>query len=150
MLFQLKLNITQDIDMYSVASANQDEVIQWELEGTGPGPQLDDLRFELERSKKSKWNKAALTSLAELFKEEHWSTPGNWNLPLRTDLYYQDLVEECYGQLRSIWSQGKRKTKDDGTVETVEEVEERLQAMVTENWHNARANGRRLHVSLNY
>lgn len=147
MLFQLKLDITQDIDMYSVASADLNEVAKWELDGTGPGPQLDDLRFQLEQSKKSKWNKTALTLLAKLFKEEHWSTPGNWNLPLKTDLYYQDLVEERYGRLRAEWTRGQIKIKDDGTKETLEEVEARLQARITENWHDARANGRRLNVS---
>jgi hypothetical protein len=95
----------------------------------------------------SKWNEAVASLVLDLVhqrKREH----GAWDaLPERSDKYFLELVTEQLERGRRVWREAQPKVKEDGNVEGLAEVEERMNEDKVEKGKVACANTRRRAVS---
>ncbi len=108
-------------------------------------PNPDDLRIDMKGTISSKWNKAVIQILlalvnAELAKEA-------W-LPECSDAFLRDKIQKVIEKGRTLWQQTLARVAEDGSVETMQQVEDRVtrERMVSDA--RARAHARRSNVSL--
>ena len=83
-----------------------------------------------------KWNEKVAQILPEkllLKKEDGWA-----DLPERSKAYFLDMITEKIDHARGCWRKAQPKIKDDGEVETLQEVEDRMIALRGENGKCAR------------
>jgi hypothetical protein len=117
-----KLNLSQDADFLAHKTAACDVVYSYEHED-GPGPDYQNLAFDLANGSRSPWNARVLDLLLEDLKER--SEKEVW-VVRRSDGYYRETLEHRYKRLRTIWREGQAKVTAKGTLETGEDVERRL------------------------
>jgi hypothetical protein len=91
--------------------------------GHGEGPDEGHLQLDMRGKKPSKWNEMVAQILLDklLLTKEEWA-----DLPERSDAYFLDIIMEKIDRARGYWKRAWPKIKDDGEVETLEEVEERM------------------------
>jgi hypothetical protein len=51
---------------------------------------------------------------------------ADWGLPNMPDTYFEDLISEKFLRVRAYWRNAQRKVKDDGEMETWDEVDSQL------------------------
>ncbi|KAI5984007.1 hypothetical protein EDC04DRAFT_2615937 [Pisolithus marmoratus] len=121
-LFKEKLGIAQDIDFITHISADAADVYAYEHED-GPGPDTDKIAFDLAQNHSSPWNTFILGFLLREFQlrcdRESW--------PIRKDDdYIQEILQERYKRLRTLWRNAQPKLTAKGLIETPAEHEARL------------------------
>lgn len=107
------------------------------------GPNVDDLRFDMRADASSEWNQTVFRMLLEALNAEK----ADWGLPDMPDAYFMDLISEKFLRVRTYWRSAQRKVKDDGEMETWDEVESRLGQEQDTRGKAARQNERRANVS---
>ncbi|KAG1724525.1 uncharacterized protein EDB91DRAFT_1025115, partial [Suillus paluster] len=117
----------------------REDVYSYEYED-GPGPNTQNLAFDLKNGFNTPWNAKILDILLEELKkrsvEEEWPF---W----RSDAYYKAILEDRYKRMRMVWRAAQPKVTAKGCLETAEEVEERLIAKRGENLKSVRQTTRR-------
>ncbi len=108
-------------------------------------PDPDDLRIDMRGTISSKWNKAVIQILlalitAELKKESNW-------LPECSDAFLKDKIQKVIERGRALWQQTQTKVAEDGTVETLAQVEDRIIREKAASDARSRAYARRSNVS---
>ncbi|KAG2034926.1 hypothetical protein BDR03DRAFT_984002 [Suillus americanus] len=122
-------SISQDTDFIVHQPADCEDVYSYEYEDR-PGPNTQNLAFDLKNGFNTLWNVKILDILLEELKkrsvEEEWPF---WRL----DAYYKAILKDRYKRMRMVWRAAQPKVTEKGCLETVEEVEERLIAKRGEN-----------------
>lgn len=122
-LYKEVFDIDNDDD-FVLQSAAPTELVQAYEEDRGPGPDLENIQFDMGDNNKSSWNRvifaALVARLVEKRKEE------DWRLPEKTQEFYLGLIVERFKRLKQTWNRAQRKVYANGDVETVEDVEMRL------------------------
>ncbi|KAI6043421.1 hypothetical protein EDC04DRAFT_2600280 [Pisolithus marmoratus] len=114
-----KLGIVQDINFITHISADATDVYAYEHED-GPGPDTDKIAFDLAQNHSSPWNTFILSFLLHKFQLrcdcESW--------PIRKDDdYVQEILQECYKQLQTLWRNAQPKLTAKGLIKTPAEHE---------------------------
>ncbi|KAG1890845.1 hypothetical protein F4604DRAFT_1672841 [Suillus subluteus] len=115
-------SISQDADFIVHQPAIREDVYSYEYED-GPGPNTQNLAFNLEHGSSTPWNAKILDILLEELQRR--STEEKWPFQ-RSDGYYKAILEDRYKQLRMAWRVAQPKVTAKGILETGAEVEERL------------------------
>jgi hypothetical protein len=140
-VFKDALEINQDDDIVNHHAADPDKV-QGHNQGWGPGPDDNDIRFDMNGGLKSEWNNAVFRLLLnrslELKKDD--------NLPERSEAYIKDLIEERFKRLRILWKACQPRATDSGKPETRDELEDRINHKKDAELKNARHATRRRNV----
>ncbi|KAG1901225.1 uncharacterized protein F5891DRAFT_913582, partial [Suillus fuscotomentosus] len=89
----------------------------------GPGPNTQNLAFDLKHGSSTPWNAKVLDILLEALKRR--SVEEQWPFQ-RLDGYYKMILEDRYKRLRTVWRAAQPKVTAKGILETGAEVEERL------------------------
>ncbi|KAG1812804.1 uncharacterized protein BJ212DRAFT_1482874 [Suillus subaureus] len=122
-------SISQDADFIVHQPADREDVYSYEYED-GPGPNTQNLAFDLKHGFNTPWNAKILNILLEELKkrsvEEEWPF---W----RSDGYYKAILEDRYKCLWMVWRAAQPKVTVKGSLETAAEVEGRLIAKRGEN-----------------
>ncbi|KAI5994379.1 hypothetical protein EDD15DRAFT_2129778, partial [Pisolithus albus] len=121
-LFREKLGITQDIDFITHKPANAVDVRAYEHED-GPGPDTDNIAFDLARNHKSLWNTFILGFL--LRELQLCCVHETWPI-CKDDNYIEEILQERYKRLRTLWRNAQPKLTATGSIETPAEQEARL------------------------
>lgn len=116
------MNYTQNEDFAAHVPPPPDAIQEFVV-NNGPGPDLEDLHLDIRGGLASDWNKRALYLLRIAFCKE---LEGLTDVPIRSTQYYHDLIAEQFSRLVTIWNNAQPKRKADGTMETFEEVEDRM------------------------
>ncbi|KAG1724927.1 hypothetical protein EDB19DRAFT_1593437, partial [Suillus lakei] len=107
----------------------REDVYAYEYED-GPGPNTQNLAFDLKHRFNTPWNAKILNILLEELKkrsvEEEWPF---WRL----DGYYKVILKDRYKRMQMVWRAAQPKVTAKGSLETAAEVEERLIAKRGEN-----------------
>jgi hypothetical protein len=89
--------------------------------GRGPGPNSDDLHFDMRGVYNNPWNLKVVAILADDFKEKQGE------LPVRPDSYLRAIFLERFERCRVKWNvMGARIVEETGLWETPEQVESRV------------------------
>ncbi|KAI6095877.1 hypothetical protein EDD16DRAFT_1440133, partial [Pisolithus croceorrhizus] len=121
-LFKEKLAITQDLDFITHCPAATEDVFVYEYED-GPGPDRNNLAFDLTQNYSSPWN----TRILELLCQELQARREEENWPIKkSDNYIMDILRERYKRLRTVWRNAQPKLTSKGVLETPAETEARL------------------------
>ncbi|KAI6160490.1 hypothetical protein EDD17DRAFT_1760860 [Pisolithus thermaeus] len=121
-LFKEKLGITQDLDFIMHCPAAAEDVFVYEYED-GPGPDQNNLTFDLTQNYSSPWN----THILELLCQELQARREEENWPIkRSDNYIMDILQERYKQLWTVWRNAQPKLTSKGVLETPAETEAHL------------------------
>ena len=112
----------------------------------GPGPDPEDLRVDMKGSISSKWNVAVLQILLALVIHELKDEDSAW-LPPVTDDFLRLRIRKRIENGRAFWHKTQPNVAEDGTVETSEEIEDRLVRDKAAANAKARAHARRVTVS---
>ncbi|KAG2117589.1 hypothetical protein DEU56DRAFT_698943, partial [Suillus clintonianus] len=132
-------SISQDADFIVHQPADRGDVYSYEYED-GPGPNTQNLAFDLKHGFNTPWNAKILDILLEELKKR--SVEEEWPFR-RSDAYYKAILEERYKRMRMVWRAAQPKVTAKGCLETAEEVEERLIAKRGENLKSVRQTTRR-------
>ncbi|KAF8229327.1 hypothetical protein L208DRAFT_1286891, partial [Tricholoma matsutake] len=108
------------------------------------GPDEKNLQLDMRGKKPSRWNERVGQILLDrllLMKLDGWA-----DLPERSEAYYLNMITKKVDHARGYWRKAQPKIKDDGEVETLKEVEDRIIMLKDENskyscmgtWHRAR------------
>lgn len=108
-------------------------------------PNLGDLRIDMKGMISSKWNKAIIQILLALVNNE--LAKEDW-LPECSDAFLRDKIQKAIEKGRALWNQTQAKIEEDGTVETIQQVEDRVIREKAASDARARAHARRSNVSL--
>ncbi|KAG1726121.1 hypothetical protein EDD22DRAFT_740635, partial [Suillus occidentalis] len=117
----------------------REDVYSYEYED-GPGPDAQNLAFDLKHGSSTPWNAKILDILLE--KLQTRSMEEKWPFP-RSDGYYKAILEDRYKRLRTGWRAAQPKITAKGVLETGAEVEERLIAKRDGNLKSIRQTTRR-------
>ncbi|KAG2739433.1 hypothetical protein P692DRAFT_20755900 [Suillus brevipes Sb2] len=132
-------SICQDADFIVHQPAIREDVYSYEYED-GPGPDTQNLAFDLKHGSSTPWNAKILDILLE--KLQMRSMEEKWPFP-RSDGYYKAILEDRYKRLRTGWRAAQPKITAKGVLETGAEVEERLIAKRDRNLKSIRQTTRR-------
>jgi hypothetical protein len=135
-------SICQDADFIVHQPAAREDVYSYEYED-GPGPDAQNLAFDLKHGSSTPWNAKILDILLE--KLQTRSMEEKWPFP-RSDGYYKAILEDRYKRLRTGWRAAQPKITAKGVLETGAEVEERLIAKRDGNLKSIRQTTRRRSV----
>ena len=80
----------------------------------------------------SKWNEAVASLLLDRVRERK-GKPAWDALPERSDTYILELITAQMEHARSAWRDAQPKTKEDGNIEGLDEVEQRMNKKKEEN-----------------
>lgn len=122
-------NICQDADFIVHQPTTCEDVYSYEYED-GPGPDTQNLAFDLKHGFSTPWNAKILDILLEKLRTR--SMEEKWPFP-RSDGYFKVTLEDRYKRLRTAWRAAQPKITAKGILETGAEVEERLIAKRDEN-----------------
>ncbi|KAG1725153.1 uncharacterized protein EDB91DRAFT_1254889 [Suillus paluster] len=115
-------SISQDADFIMHQPAIREDVYSYEYED-GPGPDTQNLAFNLTHGSNTPWNARILDMLLKELQrrnvEEQWPFQ-------RSDGYYKVILEDRYKRLWTAWRAAQPKVTAKGILETAAEVEERL------------------------
>ena len=143
-LFRAIFDIENDMDFaLHIPPSNQTINHLNNREGDVDGPDVDDLRFDMRGDVSSEWNQRVFQILLEALNAEK----ASWGLPNLPDVYFKDLISEKFLRVRAYWRNAQHKTRDDGKMETWDEVESRLLHEQEIKGKSARKNERRRNVS---
>jgi hypothetical protein len=112
------------------------ETIRAYVQGHGKGPDEGNLQLDMRAKKSSEWNERVAQILLEkllLKKGDGWG-----DLPERSEAYFLDMITEKIDRARGYWRKAQPQIKDDGEVETLQEVENRMVISKDENGKHAR------------
>lgn len=129
--------MTQDADFAQHRSAEPADIEAFE-DDTSRGPDINNLRFDMEAERKSPWNIEVLKIVKEKLIKE--ATENQY--PKRSDAYWEDILEERFKHVKHQWRAARPKTTD-GRQETATEVEERMTTKKDNDLKNSRHNTRR-------
>ncbi|KAG1833607.1 hypothetical protein DFJ58DRAFT_670850 [Suillus subalutaceus] len=117
-------SISQDADFIVHQPAIHEDVYSYKYED-GPGPNTQDLIFDLTHGSNTPWNAKILDMLVKELQKR--------NVEEQSDGYYKAILEDRYKWLRMAWRAAQPKVTAKGILETVAEVEERLVTKRDEN-----------------
>ena len=143
-LIKDEFSIENDED-FALQDCPSPETIRAYAQGYGEGPDKRSLQLDLRGKKASKWNEKVAQILLEKLlqkKEDGWM-----DLPERSDAYFLGFITEKINRARGYWRRAQPHIKDDGEVETLQEVEDRMIISKDESGKNARMRTRRRAVS---
>lgn len=110
-------------------------------DGEGVGPVLEDLRFDMNAGKTSRWNQHVFSLLLQGVKSaiaEDDDPPS--------DAYLIGLIQNRFIRCRDVWRFAQAKSKQDGSAETADEVANRLNEQNSQMNTHRRQNTRRINV----
>ena len=112
----------QDDKFITHNSVNAGDVCAYEYED-GPAPDTNNISFNLMWNCSSPWNQFILQSLLQELQmccdEEAW--------PIRKmDSYIEEILQQCYKQLWTVWRNARPKLTCKGLPETSNEIEAQL------------------------
>ncbi|KAG2064013.1 hypothetical protein BDR04DRAFT_1163057 [Suillus decipiens] len=117
-----EFEIAQDADFIVHEAASHQDVYSYECKD-GPGPDLNNLTFDLKNGSKTPWNHRIIDLLLEEIQkrcdEERWPFQ-------RSEAYFREILHDHYKRLHMIWTAAQPKITAKGTLETPTELEQRL------------------------
>ncbi|KAF8221025.1 hypothetical protein L208DRAFT_1330472, partial [Tricholoma matsutake] len=99
--------------------------------GHREGPDEENLQLDMRGKKPSRWNERVGQILLDkllLTKADGWA-----DLPERSKAYFLNMITEKVDRARGYWRKAQPKIKDDGEVETLQEVEDQMIVSKNEN-----------------
>jgi hypothetical protein len=135
--------ISQDSDFIVHQPASREEVYSYQYED-GPGPNPQNLAFDLANGSRTPWNAKVLDLLLTELQER--CTQEGWPFQ-RSDRYYKAIIEERYKRLWTVWKAAQPKVTEKGVLETAAEVEDRVNTKKDETLKAVRQSTRRRNVS---
>ncbi|KDQ30234.1 hypothetical protein PLEOSDRAFT_1081782 [Pleurotus ostreatus PC15] len=125
-----------DVEYAYYEGVTADEVMSW-VNGVGPGPNVEDLKLDLEDDASSEWNTEVLHILMGRLKR-YCQANRNLKKHPREDAYLKDLLVERYKRARRHWKEAQLRLD-----ETPDELVARLEAKGVVKSKEARQNARR-------
>ncbi|KAG1720019.1 hypothetical protein EDB19DRAFT_1836269 [Suillus lakei] len=122
-------SISQDADFIMHQPAIHEDVYSYEYED-GPGPDTQNLAFDLAHGSSTPWNAKILSMLIKELQRR--GTEEQWPFQ-RSDSYYKAILDDRYKQLRMAWRAAQPKVTAKCILETAAEVEDRLITKRDEN-----------------
>ncbi|KAG1818529.1 uncharacterized protein BJ212DRAFT_1479536 [Suillus subaureus] len=122
-------SISQDADFIVHQPADCEDVYSYKYKD-GPGPNTQNLAFDLKHRFNTPWNVKILDILLEELKKR--SVEEEWPFQ-RLDAYYKAILKDHYKRMRMVWRAAQPKVTAKGCLEIAEAVEERLIAKRGEN-----------------
>lgn len=120
-----------------------------EDEAVGGGPNIEDLQIDMRGQISSPWNKVVAAILLRELRMMQTNEPEAWDdLPERCDQYFLKMIKKKLERGRNVWRKAQPKMKTSGHVETIQEVEVRMNKDKTKQGQYSRATARRRGVSL--
>lgn len=126
--------------------AIREDVYSYEYED-GPGPDTQNLAFDLAHGSSTPWNAKILDMLIKELQRR--GTEEQWPFQ-RSDSYYKAILDDRYKRLRTAWRAAQPKVTAKGILETAAEVEDRLITKRDENLKSVRQTTRRRNVCLQH
>lgn len=138
--------VEQDEDFINHETVLPD-VVRDHNDADGPGPNPDDLHFDMRYGPESTWNTGVIDILLDKLRIR--KIEEGWLLPERSDDYFKYLLKEKYKRVRVAWKAAQpRKTAMD-IDESPGEVETRMLEKKETNLKYQRTKRRREAVSAN-
>jgi hypothetical protein len=113
----------------------------------GPGPDPENLQFDLNTGPESLWNEEVINELVERLKKLQEETDES--LPECSDEIYRHYLKNKYNTLRSHWTALKPRQLPGHMMETVDQAGARVVNRVNTHMIESRRRGRRLRVGVN-
>ncbi|KAG1904825.1 uncharacterized protein F5891DRAFT_976984 [Suillus fuscotomentosus] len=114
--------MSQDTNFILHQAASHEDVYLYEYEDS-PGPDCEDLAFDLRCRSKSPWNDKVIGLLLEELQRR--DDIESWPFQ-RSEAYFREILQAHYKHLCMIWMAAQPKVTAMGGVETPAEVEQRL------------------------
>lgn len=130
--------------MHKVPAPN--DITQYRLEGIG-GPKPDVLCVDMRGKISSNWNDTVADLLLDSIRKRKCEQTAWEELPERSEAYIRELVMGHLERGRMIWKDAQPKTKENGDIEGLDEVEQRMNEEKEERGKINRAYTRRRAVS---
>ena len=124
-LFKDVFEVNQDDD-FALYHSILPETARAYASGDGDGPDMNALRINMIGGVNSRWNQKVLDIL--LVKLKDVREKDQWSLPNRSDMYLADLIKDRLKRAVKVWAKSQRKTNNAGTLESWDDVEQRLVA----------------------
>ncbi|KAN0093391.1 hypothetical protein V8E55_004175, partial [Tylopilus felleus] len=109
-----EFRITQDVDFVAHEMASLGDVQAYEYED-GPGPDAEQLAFDLSQGYNSPWNLSILKLL--LYKLQARCQEENWPIK-KSNNYIREALRCCYKQLRTVWLRNQPRLTHNDVLET--------------------------------
>ena len=139
-IFKDAFGITQDEDFIHYRSADPQQVSHYD-NGEEEGPDPKNLRFDMRSLGRSLWNGQVIEILADRFIDQAKEMPY---VPQRPRKYVEQMILDKFNRCQMIWRSAQPKRSDTGDLETLEEVESRLneskEITLTRQRHTTRRN----------
>ncbi|KAJ3507461.1 hypothetical protein NLJ89_g6290 [Agrocybe chaxingu] len=91
----------------------------------GPGPKLEGLHIDMRGKISSKWNECVTDILLDEVLKRRTSEAYEL-LPKRSRAYFREIIREKLERARGAWKNGQPKMKENGDIESIIEVENRV------------------------
>ncbi|KAI6037171.1 hypothetical protein BKA83DRAFT_18913 [Pisolithus microcarpus] len=142
-LFKTAFKVTQDEEFLQCSGVSS-QIAKAFAEGTGPGPDPLQLRWDYNRPALSPWNQAVISQLMCLLVDmrRKWTTEG------RSDEYWVAKITQKFTRIKKRVERAKPRVHDNLSVETGVEVAMRLAHEKDEALKKARRDTRRRTVRL--
>ena len=124
-LFKDVFEVNQDDDFALYHSIRPETACAY-ASGDGDGSDMNALRIDTIGGVNSQWNQKVLDIL--LVKLKDVMEKDQWSLPNRSDMYLADLIKDCLKCAVKVWAKRQRKKNNAGTLESWDDVEQRLVA----------------------
>lgn len=145
-LFETVFDVTHDDD-FTMHEPPSHEEIHGFKRGEREGPNPDDLHIDMKGNISSKWNNAVVDILLEKLLQKK-SDPEYWgDMPEKSDMYFEDLILLKLTRARSSWRNAQPHLNEEGELESINEVEDRMITTKKERDRAGRAYTRRMTVS---
>jgi hypothetical protein len=117
-------DVTHDDDFAAHEPPSHEEILSFKRGGEGPIP--DNLRIDMKGTISSKWNEAVVDILLEKLLQRK-ADPEFWgDMPERSDTYFEDLILAKLTRARSTWRNAQPHLNEEGELESIDEVEQRM------------------------
>jgi hypothetical protein len=139
--------VTKFEDFACTGSADKDTVSGYEADENN-GPDVEDLLIDFRGKLNSKWNLRVINLMSDYFVDNLKNLEPVGQLPQRSNAYFEDIIRDYIQSAMTPWRAAQPKLLEVGRLESPAEVERRLSKGKKRNDQRARANTRRIDVSL--
>jgi hypothetical protein len=144
-LFKALFGVEHDQDFVRQQSATREEVDAF-VHGIGDGPDPDDLRFDMDGEYNNAWNMTVIKVLVNTFEVVRARSAPHKQIPARPESYLTNLLLEKFKRCKTYWKDGRPHITAGGTIETPQQLQQRLLVNYDASRKIQRHNTRRIKV----
>ena len=126
-LFRKVFDIRQEDEFLNHRSASPTEVQAFRSSRGAPGPDADDLHFDMNGKSENAWNQTVIAILLRKHAELRMQQPEGRRPEERPEWYVRKILLQMFRQCKDYWKEGRPRIMDNGKRETDAEVEARIE-----------------------